>query len=85
MLNDLPPAVHLVTDPRTRTHDQLASTATYEPGLYRIVVPKDQPALRDAVQAACEQLHESGVYDEVLDRWGVADGAVGRISLNSDR
>ena len=56
VLNDFPPAVFLVNDPRTRSHYQLASTTQYEPGLYGIVVAKDQPALRDAVQGACEQL-----------------------------
>ena len=63
VLNDLPPAVFLVNDPRTRSHYQLASTTQYEPGLYGIVVSQDQRGLRDAVQGACEQLLRwSGVW-----------------------
>jgi polar amino acid transport system substrate-binding protein len=85
VLNDFPPAAFLVNDPRTRSNYQLASTVQYEPGLYGIVVAKSQPGLREAVQGACEALLRSGVYNDVLARWGVSDGAVPRISINSDR
>ena len=85
VLNDLPPAAFLVTDSRTTGHYQLASTTQYEPGLYGIVVAKDQPGLRDAVQGACEVLLRDGVYADVLDRWGVADGGVDEVSINSGR
>jgi ABC-type amino acid transport/signal transduction systems, periplasmic component/domain len=85
VLNDLPPAAFLVNDPRTRSQYQLASTKQYEPGLYGIVVAKSQPGLRDAVQGACEELLRGGVYADVLSRWGVRDGAVHRISINSGR
>ena len=85
VLNDLPPAIFLVNDPRTKSHYQLASTTQYEPGLYGIVVAKGQPGLRDAVQGAFEELLRGGVYRDVLARWGVSDGAVHRISVNSGR
>jgi polar amino acid transport system substrate-binding protein len=85
VLNDYPPAAYLVTDSRTKSHYQLASTTQYEPGLYGVAVPKGEPGLRDAVQGAFEQLLRSGVYARVLDRWGVENGAVDRISINSDR
>lgn len=85
VLNDLPPAVFLVNDPRTKSQYQLASTTTYEPGLYGILVAKDAPDLRDAVQGASELLLSTGVYAEVLERWGAESGAVERISVNSDR
>lgn len=85
VLNDLPPAAFLVTDPRTKPHYQLASDTQYEPGLYGVAVPKDEPGLRDAIQGGFEQLLRSGVYTDVLARWGVEGGAVDRISINSDR
>lgn len=85
VLNDFPTAAYFVNDPRTRSNYQLASTTQYEPGLYGIVVAKSQPSLREAVQGACEELLRSGVYDNVMARWGVRDGAVKRISVNSDR
>ena len=85
VLNDLPPAVFLVNDARTRSHFQLASTTQYEPGLYGIAVAKGQPALRDAVQGALELLLEAGDYEDVLEHWHVEDGSVDRVSVNSDR
>jgi polar amino acid transport system substrate-binding protein len=85
VLDDLPPAVFLVNDPRTKSHYQLASTTQYEPGLYGIVVAKGQPGLRDAMQGAFEELLRGGVYSEILARWGVSDGSVHRISVNSGR
>lgn len=85
VLNDLPPAAFLATDARTKAHYQLASTTQYEPGLYGIAVGKGQPGLRDAVKGAAEQLLASGVYAEILEHWGVADGAVDEVSVNSGR
>ncbi len=85
LLNDLPTAVFLVTDSRTRAHYQLASTTQYEPGLYGILVARRQLGLRDAVQGALEELVQSGVYDDVLTEWGTNDGAIDRVSINSDR
>jgi len=84
-LSDFPPAAFLVNDARTRPNYQLVSTVQYEPGLYGIVVAKSQPGLREAVQGACEELLRRGVYNDVLARWGVRDGAIPRISINSDR
>ena len=84
-LNDLPAAVALVTDPHTSANFQLASTAQYEPGLYGIAVAKDQPGLRDAIQGACEELLGGGLYANILSGWGVRDGAVKQITINSGR
>lgn len=85
VLNDFPPAAYLVTDARTKSHYQLASTTQYEPGLYGVAVATDEPGLRDAVQGAFEQMLGNGVYEDVLARWGVENGAVDRVSINSDR
>jgi polar amino acid transport system substrate-binding protein len=85
LLIDNPPAVLLVSDRRTTANYQLASTTQYEPGLYGILVANRQLGLRDAVQGALEELMHSGVYGDVLTRWGTRDGAVDRVSINSDR
>jgi polar amino acid transport system substrate-binding protein len=85
VLNDLPPAEFLVNESRTKSEYQLASTAQYEPGLYGVVVPKDQLGLREAVQGALEKLLRNGDYADVLAAWHVSDGAVDRISVNADR
>ena len=85
VLNDLPPAVALVTDRRTKSQYQLVSTTQYEPGLYGIAVAKDQRRLRDAVQGGLEELVANGSYAAILKRWAVSGGAVDRISVNTDR
>jgi len=85
VLNDYPPAAFLVSDVRTRSQYQLASNEQFEPGLYGIVVAKDQPQLRDAVRGALQQLLRSGVYADVLAGWHVQEGAVRQITVNSGR
>lgn len=85
VLNDLPPAALLVTDVSTKAYYQLASTTQYEPGLYGVVVAKDETDLRDAVKAGIEELIGRGVYTDVLTAWGVADGAVADVTINSGR
>ena len=85
VLNDFPPAVFLVNDVRTRSQYQLASSLQYEPALYGIAVAKNQHGLRDAVQAALEQLLKNGEYSKILAHWHVLDGAVEQITINSGR
>ncbi len=85
VLNDFPPAAYLVSEARTKSHYQLASTTQYEPGLYGVAVAKDKDGLRDAVQGAFELMLDNGAYEDILARWGVENGAVDRISINSDR
>lgn len=85
VLNDLPPAVLLVTDKRTSADYQLASDQQYDPGPYGIVVAKNQPRLRDAIRGALEELRRNGVYGDILARWHVQDGAVPHFTVNSGR
>lgn len=83
VLNDYPPAAYLATAERTRADYQLASDVQYEPGLYGIAVAQDRAKLRDALQATLEALLGSGAYQDVLDKWDVADGAVRTVSVNA--
>ncbi len=83
VLNDYPPAAYLSTDPRTQADYQLASDTQYEPGLYGIAVAKDEPALRDALQAGLERLLSTGEYARVLEKWDVVDGRVGTVTVNA--
>jgi len=85
VLNDYPPAVYLVNDPRTRSQYQLASTLQYEPGLYGIVVAKNAPGIRAAIAGALREVLASGAYADVLARWHVQDGGVQQITINSGR
>ncbi|TFD58311.1 MULTISPECIES: ABC transporter substrate-binding protein [unclassified Cryobacterium] len=48
-----------------------------------IVVPKDNPELRDAVQGALLHVIESGVYDQILAKWGLEKQALTGAPINS--
>ncbi|WP_104133911.1 ABC transporter substrate-binding protein [Cryobacterium sp. Y62] len=48
-----------------------------------IVVPKDNPELRDAVQGALLNVIESGVYDQILAKWGLEKQALTGAPINS--
>ncbi|MDY7088849.1 MAG: ABC transporter substrate-binding protein [Actinomycetota bacterium] len=76
VLNDYPPAAYLATNTRTKAFYQLASDAQYEPGRFGIAVAKDSTELRDAIQAAFDELVRTGVYTELLQRWGLESGSI---------
>jgi polar amino acid transport system substrate-binding protein len=85
VLNDYPPAAYLTSAERTKSNFQLTSTTQYEPGLYGFAVSKQQPAIRDALRGALEQLQRTGVYAAVLQQWQVNGGAISQITVNSGR
>jgi polar amino acid transport system substrate-binding protein len=82
ILNDFPPAAELTSEPATRAHYQLASTVQYEPGLYGLAVAKENTELRDALHRALDELMRTGVYNELLLRWGLTTGALEKSSIN---
>lgn len=47
-----------------------------------IPIPKDNPELRDAVQAALVKVQESGAYDELLAKWNLTDQALEGAPIN---
>jgi polar amino acid transport system substrate-binding protein len=82
VLIDSPPAAHLVSDTRTSAFYQLASDEQYEPGQFGIAVDKENKALRDCLQAALQRLIDSGMYTELLTRWGLQASAVTKATVN---
>lgn len=50
-----------------------------------IAVNKDQSGLRDAVQKALQGLIDNGGYKKILDKYGVADSAVPRATVNDGK
>jgi polar amino acid transport system substrate-binding protein len=82
VLNDYPAASYLAADARTGNYFQLASAAQYEPGVFGIPVAKGNTQLRDALLAALGKVIASGVYADLLTRWGVSDGAVTSATVN---
>ncbi|MEU4693070.1 ABC transporter substrate-binding protein [Actinoplanes sp. NPDC023714] len=79
---DFPPAAYLVSDSRTGAFYELASEAQYDPGLFGIAVAKENTALRDCLREALQKLIDSGVYGELLARWGLTSSAVSTATVN---
>lgn len=50
-----------------------------------IPIPKDNPQLRDAVQAALLKVQESGTYDELLAKWNLSDQALEGAPINTGK
>lgn len=50
-----------------------------------IPVPKKDPQLRDAVQAALKKVQESGTYDQLLAKWNLTDQALTGAPLNTGK
>jgi polar amino acid transport system substrate-binding protein len=48
-----------------------------------IPVPKDDPQLRDAVQAALKVLEQNGTYQQLLTKWNLADQSLTGAPLNT--
>ena len=60
---------------------QLAGT-TFDVAPYGVAVGKDS-GLAEAVQAALQAMVDDGTYGDILDEWGVADGAIDEITINA--
>ncbi|MET9061790.1 ABC transporter substrate-binding protein [Streptomyces antibioticus] len=54
-----------------------------EAGPYGIAVAKDNTELRDALQAAVQAIIDNGEYKKIIEKWGVADGAITESKINS--
>ncbi|WP_229076096.1 ABC transporter substrate-binding protein [Actinoplanes sp. DH11] len=79
---DHPPAAYLVSEPRTSAFYELASEVQYEPGLFGIAVAKHDTELRYCLREALQRLIDSGIYGELLARWGLTSSAVLTATVN---
>ena len=52
---------------------------------YGIAVAKSNTQLRDALQAALDAVIKNGEYDKIIQKWGVADGAVKEATVNGGK
>ncbi|GGQ26369.1 ABC transporter substrate-binding protein [Streptomyces mutabilis] len=52
---------------------------------YGIAVSKDNTQLRDALKAALDAVIANGEYKKIMDKWGVAEGAVTEATINGGK
>ena len=79
MLADSPVCAYAVK----QTNGQLALAGDiYDSAPYGIVVAKDKTDFANVIQQALQALITDGTYKTVLDKWGVAGGAVTAPELN---
>ncbi|MFJ7770708.1 ABC transporter substrate-binding protein [Streptomyces sp. NPDC097107] len=52
---------------------------------YGIAVAKDNAQLRDALKAALDAVIANGEYKKIMDKWGVAEGAVTEATINGGK
>jgi polar amino acid transport system substrate-binding protein len=50
---------------------------------YGIAVPKENTQLRDALQAAVQQIIDDGTYAEILSEWNAETGAITEATVNA--
>lgn len=55
----------------------------YDAGPWGIAIDKRNPALRDAVAKALQELVDSGEYKKILDKYGTAANAVPKVTINT--
>lgn len=66
-----------------KSNDKLqVAGKTFEVAPYGIAVDKGSK-LGEAVQKALQSLVDDGTYKSILDKWGVADGALSTITINA--
>jgi polar amino acid transport system substrate-binding protein len=78
-MNDFPVAAYTAkTDPAFEVVGEQIGA-----GPYGIAVPKNQTALRDAIQKAVQALIDDGTYASILDKWQVGQGALKTATVNA--
>ena len=55
---------------------------TFEAAPYGLAVAKDSGTAK-AVQAALQSMVDDGSYGKILDKWGVSDGGINKITINA--
>jgi len=79
MLADSPVVAYAVK----QTGDKLEVTGqTYDAAPYGIAVPKGQGQYTQAIQGAMQKLMDTGVYTDILKKWGVDSGAITQSQIN---
>lgn len=77
IVGDLPALAYAATqDPSVQVLDDPAAPGGYESSLIGVGVPKTEKKLSDAVLGAIEKLMDNGIYEAILDKYGVSQTAI---------
>lgn len=82
ILNDLPSAVYISRTAADGNAFEVVPGPPIEGGPYGIGFAKTNTALRDAVNQALGELMADGTYTEILQSWGVEQGALEEPAIN---
>ena len=69
-------------DSTVQAIDDPAAPGGYESSLIGIGIPKEDKALSEAVAKAVQKLMDDGIYQAILDKYGVGQAAVDAPSMN---
>ena len=82
VVDDLPYLTYVASTSGGGNDFQLADNELIDPVPYGMGFNKKDPQLRDAFQAALQQMIDDGTYGKVLDNWQVTAGARTEATLN---
>ncbi|MFJ4210856.1 ABC transporter substrate-binding protein [Paenarthrobacter sp. NPDC089675] len=82
VIDDLPYLSYVAATSGSGNDFQVADNELIDPVPYGIGFNKQNPGLRDAFQAALQQLMDDGTYGQILDNWKVKAGALTAASVN---
>lgn len=82
--SDFPVAAYAVKNSGGGKDFQLVGEQV-EAAPYGIAVAKDNTKLRDALKAALDAVIANGEYKKIMDKWGVAEGAVEAATINGGK
>lgn len=82
ILNDLPSAVYISRTANDGNAFEVVPGPPIEGGPYGIGFAKTNTALRDSVNEALSALMADGTYTQILESWGVEQGALTETAVN---
>jgi len=82
ILNDLPSAAYISRTAANGNAFEVVPGPPIEGGPYGMGFAKDDVALRDSVEKALGELMADGTYTEILQSWGVEQGALKEPAIN---
>jgi polar amino acid transport system substrate-binding protein len=61
---------------------ELVKNKVYAAGYQAMIVAKNDPKLRDAIQATLQSMVDDGSYDKIFKKWGLANNELTKITVN---